>query len=522
MREIVAPRRAVRARGLGPRRGHPLLRGQGREVQGPADPGPAARPRRSRSIRQGDWVDLCRGPHMRSTADVGTAFKLMKVAGAYWRGDHRNAMLQRIYGTAWRDQKELDAYLHQLEEAERRDHRRIGKEMDLFHLQEEAAGSVFWHPKGWKLYRTAEDYMRRRLDAGGYQEVKTPQLLDRALWEASGHWEKFREHMFIAHGGGRGQDPRAEADELPVPRADLPPGPALAIANCRCGWPSSARATATSRRARCTASCGCARSPRTTRISSAPRSRSRPRRCGSSSCCRSIYRDFGFDDVPREVRRPAGRPRRHRRGLGPGRGRAAGSLRASPAWNTTLNPGEGAFYGPKLEFVLRDAIGRDWQCGTLAGRFRACRSGWTPNTSARTARATVPVMLHRAILGSFERFLGIADRALRRPLPAVAGAGAGGGGDDRLRRRRLCAEVAAALTQAPAWRRELDLTQPEDQRQGARAQPGACAGARGGRPQGGREPHGRAAPAGRRRRRRLCRWPRRWPRLAARGHAARS
>src|SRR5579875_3725822 len=147
---------------------------------------------------QGEWIDLCRGPHMRSTADVGTAFKLMKTAGAYWRGDHRNAMLSRIYGTAWRDQKELDAYLHTLEEAERRDHRRIAKEMDLFHLQEEAAGSVFWHPNGWRLYQRAEQYMRRRLDDAGYQEVRTPQLLDRSFWEASGHWEKFREHMFIA------------------------------------------------------------------------------------------------------------------------------------------------------------------------------------------------------------------------------------------------------------------------------------------------------------------------------------
>ena len=151
---------------------------------------------------QGDWVDLCRGPHMRSTGDVGTAFKLMKVAGAYWRGDHRNAMLSRIYGTAWRDQKELDAYLHQLEEAERRDHRRIGKEMDLFHIQEEAAGSVFWHPKGWKLYRTTEDYMRRRLDASGYQEVKTPQLVDRVLWEGSGHWEKLPPAYVHRPGGG--------------------------------------------------------------------------------------------------------------------------------------------------------------------------------------------------------------------------------------------------------------------------------------------------------------------------------
>ena len=148
--------------------------------------------------RQGDWIDLCRGPHMRTTGDVGPAFKLMKVAGAYWRGDHRNPMLSRIYGTAWRDKKELDAYLHMLEEAERRDHRRIGREMGLFHLQEDAVGSVFWHPKGWQLYRRSEAYMRRRLDAGGYQEVKTPQLVDRSLWEASGHWEKFREHMFIA------------------------------------------------------------------------------------------------------------------------------------------------------------------------------------------------------------------------------------------------------------------------------------------------------------------------------------
>src|SRR6478736_7961241 len=148
--------------------------------------------------RQGTWVDLCRGPHMRSTADVGPAFKLMKVAGAYWRGDHRNAMLSRIYGTAWRDQKELDAYLHMLEEAERRDHRRIGREMDLFHIQEEAVGSIFWHPKGWKLYRVLEDYLRRRLDATDYREVKTPQLLDRKFWERSGHWEKFRHAMFIA------------------------------------------------------------------------------------------------------------------------------------------------------------------------------------------------------------------------------------------------------------------------------------------------------------------------------------
>ena len=146
---------------------------------------------------QGEWIDLCRGPHMRTTADIGTAFKLMKVAGAYWRGDHRNAMLSRIYGTAWRDQKELDAHLRMLEEAEKRDHRRIGKDMQLFHLQEEATGSIFWHPKGWKLYQTAERYMRRRLDASGYDEIKTPQLVDRVLWEKSGHWDNYRANMFL-------------------------------------------------------------------------------------------------------------------------------------------------------------------------------------------------------------------------------------------------------------------------------------------------------------------------------------
>ena len=175
--------------------------------------------------RQGNWVDLCRGPHMRSTADVGTAFKLMKTAGAYWRGDHRNAVLSRIYGTAWRDQKELDAYLHMLEEAERRDHRRIGKEMDLFHLQEEAPGCVFWHPKGWKLFLTSEAYMRRRLDAAGYQEVKTPQLLDRSFWEAVRPLGQIPPAHVRRPRRGRGQDARPEADELPVPHPDLPPGP---------------------------------------------------------------------------------------------------------------------------------------------------------------------------------------------------------------------------------------------------------------------------------------------------------
>jgi threonyl-tRNA synthetase len=196
MRAIIARRRAVPPPRRGPGGGDRAFerKGEGFKVELiqdlPAD-------QEISLYSQGEWVDLCRGPHMRSTGDVGNAFKLMKVAGAYWRGDHRNPVLSRIYGTAWRDAKELEAHLHQLEEAERRDHRRIGKEMHLFHIQEEAVGSVFWHPKGWKLYRTVEDYMRRRLDAAEYQEVRTPQLVDRKLWIESGHWEKFREHMFI-------------------------------------------------------------------------------------------------------------------------------------------------------------------------------------------------------------------------------------------------------------------------------------------------------------------------------------
>ncbi|MEM6492070.1 MAG: threonine--tRNA ligase, partial [Pseudomonadota bacterium] len=175
--------------------------------------------------RQGDWLDLCRGPHMPSVKHVGKAFKLTKVAGAYWRGDHRNAMLQRIYGTAWRDEKELAAYLHRVEEAERRDHRRIGKEMGLFHLQEEAVGSVFWHPPGWTIYRALERYMRAKLERAGYVEVKTPQLVDRTLWETSGHWEKFREHMFVAEvdeGGGGHEDAPAGRRHLALKPMNCP------------------------------------------------------------------------------------------------------------------------------------------------------------------------------------------------------------------------------------------------------------------------------------------------------------
>ncbi len=354
--------------------------------------------------RQGDWIDLCRGPHMRTTGDVGTAFKLMKVAGAYWRGDHRNAMLSRIYGTAWRDQKELDAYLTQLEEAEKRDHRRIGREMDLFHLQEEAPGSVFWHAPGWRLYRTVEAYMRRRLDAAGYQEVRTPQLVDRALWEASGHWEKFREHMFIARVE---EEDRVLAlkpmncpchvqifrhglrsyRELPLRMAEFgschryePSGALHGIMRVRAFTQDDAHIFCTEAQI----------APETVRF---------------VELLASVYRDFGFASfqVKFSDRPPV------RAGSDETWDRAEAALREACAIagvDYVLNPGEGAFYGPKLEFVLRDAIGRDWQCGTLQVDF-VLPERLDAEYVGEDSRRHRPVMLHRAILGSFERFLGI-------------------------------------------------------------------------------------------------------------------
>ncbi len=353
---------------------------------------------------QGDWIDLCRGPHLRGTGDVGTAFKLQKTAGAYWRGDHRNAMLSRIYGTAWRDQKELDAHLHMLAEAEKRDHRRIGKDMDLFHIQEEATGSVFWHPKGWKLYRTTEEYLRRRLAAGGYEEVKTPQLVDRVLWEKSGHWEKFREHMFLA---------RVEEEEktlalkpmncpgavlifnqglrsyreLPLRLAEMgqchryePSGALHGIMRVRAFQQDDAHIF-------CTEEDVAAETVRFVDLLS------------------TIYRDFGFPEFRVKFSdRPAVRA-----GSDEVWDRAEGALREACAVagvEYTLNPGEGAFYGPKLEFVLRDAIGRDWQCGTLQTDFVLPERLDAEYVAADGSRKR-PVMLHRAIFGSFERFLGI-------------------------------------------------------------------------------------------------------------------
>lgn len=368
--------------------------------------------------RQGDWLDLCRGPHMRSTGDVGSAFKLMKVAGAYWRGDHRNAMLSRIYATAWRDGKELDAYLHQLEEAEKRDHRKIGKEMGLFHLQEEAAGSIFWHPKGWRLYTTVQDYMRRRLDAGGYQEVRTPQLLDRKLWEASGHWEKYRENMFLAT-----VDDESEKDRVL----------ALKPMNCPCHVQIFNHGLRSYRELpmRMAEFGACHRYEPSGALHGIMRVRAFTQDDAHIFCTEEqiaaetvefvallsrIYRDFGFESFRVKF---SDRPEK-RAGDDATWDRSEGALKEAcriAGVDYDLNPGEGAFYGPKLEFVLRDAIGRDWQCGTLQvdfvlpERLDAVYVGEDGNRHR-------PVMLHRAILGSFERFLGILieEHAGRFPL----------------------------------------------------------------------------------------------------------
>ena len=353
--------------------------------------------------RQGAFIDLCRGPHLPSTAKLGKAFKLMKLAGAYWRGDARNEMLQRIYGTAWFDKKDLDSYLHMLEEAEKRDHRRIGREMSLFHQQEEAAGAVFWHPKGWTIYRAVEAYMRRRLEKTGYVEVKTPQLVDFSLWEASGHADKFVENMFTI----KTQDERHLAvkpmncpchvqifrqgiksyRDLPLRMAEFgschryePSGALHGIMRVRAFTQDDAHIFCTEDQITSETVAFC-------------------------ELLKSVYTDFGFTDLrvkfsDRPVKR-AGSDETWDKS-------EKALLEASQAagLETTLNPGEGAFYGPKLEFVLRDAIGRDWQCGTLQVDS-VLPERLDASYVAEDGSRRRPVMLHRAILGSFERFLGI-------------------------------------------------------------------------------------------------------------------
>ncbi|NVN44732.1 threonine--tRNA ligase [Asaia siamensis] len=354
--------------------------------------------------RQGAWLDLCRGPHMRGTGDIGTAFKLMKVAGAYWRGDHRNPMLTRIYGTAWRDQKELDAYLHQLEEAEKRDHRRIGREMDLFHIQEEAVGQIFWHAKGWRLYTVLQDYMRRIQTRHGYQEVRTPQLVDRALWEASGHWDKYREHMFIA---------TVEDEDKTL---------ALKPMNCPCHVQIFRHGLRSYRELplRMAEFGACHRYEPSGALHGIMRVRGFTQDDAHIFCTEEqiaaetatfvamldeVYRDLGFENFRVKFSdRPDARA-----GDDATWNKSENALKeacalAGVAFET--NPGEGAFYGPKLEFVLTDAIGRDWQCGTLQVDFilpERLDASYIGEDSARHR----PVMLHRAILGSFERFIGI-------------------------------------------------------------------------------------------------------------------
>ena len=351
---------------------------------------------------QGEWTDLCRGPHLPSTGRVGKAFKLMKVAGAYWRGDARNEMLQRIYGTAWRNPKELRQHLHMLEEAERRDHRRLGREMALFHQQDQAAGAVFWHPKGWRFYRATQDYMRKRLDTAGYVEVNTPQMVDRSLWEESGHWEKFRENMFIS-----------EAEDKVL---------AIKPMNCPCHVQIFKQGLKSYRELplRMAEFGSCHRNEPSGALHGLMRVRAFVQDDAHIFCredqiesetkifidlLASIYKDFGFEEF---VIKFSDRPE-VRAGDDATWDRAEQALmEASRAAGVDLvmNPGEGAFYGPKLEFVLRDAIGRDWQCGTLQVDF-VLPERLDASFVGEDGDRHRPVMLHRAILGSFERFIGI-------------------------------------------------------------------------------------------------------------------
>jgi threonyl-tRNA synthetase len=350
---------------------------------------------------QGEWFDLCRGPHVPSTGKLG-AFKLMKVAGAYWRGDSRNEMLQRIYGTAWANEKDLKAYLTRLEEAEKRDHRRLGRELDLFHTQEEAVGSVFWHPKGHTLWRTVEAYMRGRLEEAGYVEVKTPQLIDRVLWEKSGHWENYRPNMFIAESEDRilavkpmncpghvliyRQGIKSYRD-LPLRMAEFgachrnePSGALHGLMRVRAFTQDDAHIFCTE-------------------------DQINPETVAFCDLLMSVYRDFGFEEVRVKF---SDRPEK-RAGSDATWDKAEGALKSAveaAGLEYTLNPGEGAFYGPKLEFVLRDAIGRDWQCGTLQVDF-VLPERLGAEYVGEDGATHRPVMLHRAILGSMERFLGI-------------------------------------------------------------------------------------------------------------------
>jgi threonyl-tRNA synthetase len=366
--------------------------------------------------KQGPWLDLCRGPHMPSTGKIGFAFKIMKVAGAYWRGDSNRPMLQRIYATAFPTKAELDAYLKQLEEAEKRDHRRLGREMDLFHFQEEGPGTVFWHPKGWTLFQTLISYLRRRQNEQGYVEVNTPQVLDRSLWETSGHWQTFRENMYLT----KTEDERVFAlkpmncpghvqifknglksyRDLPLKIAEFgmvhryePSGALHGVMRVRAFTQDDAHIFCTE-------------------------DQIEEESLKVNDFILSTYKDFGFDDI---VIKLSTRPEK-RVGSDEAWDKAESALGrvldtlSARGLKTGINPGEGAFYGPKLEYTLRDAIGREWQCGTvqvdfnLPGRFGAFYIG-------ANSEKTTPIMIHRAIFGSLERFTGVMIEHFAGHLP---------------------------------------------------------------------------------------------------------
>jgi threonyl-tRNA synthetase len=353
--------------------------------------------------RQGNWLDLCRGPHMPSTGKIGKAFKLMRLAGSYWRGDHNREQLQRIYGTAWTTEAQLAEHLHRLEEAEKRDHRRLGREMDLFHLQEEAPGSVFWHPKGWTLFQTLIGYMRRRQEANGYVEVNSPDMMERKLWEQSGHWEKFGENMFVTETPDERvfcckpmncpghiqifKNGLKSYRDLPLRIAEFgkvhryePSGALHGIMRVRHFTQDDAHIFCTPEQI--TGEC-----------------------VKLNELILSIYKDFGFEDV---VIKLSTRPEK-RVGADEVWDRAEEALRVAvekAGQPYLLNPGEGAFYGPKLEYTLRDAIGREWQCGTVQLDFNLPVRLGAFYIGEDGAKHT-PVMIHRAMFGSLERFLGI-------------------------------------------------------------------------------------------------------------------
>ncbi|PIB25888.1 threonine--tRNA ligase [Amylibacter kogurei] len=367
----------------------------------------------------GEWQDLCRGPHLVHTAQIpGDSFKLMSVAGAYWRGDSNNAMLQRIYGVAFKNKNDLKAHLHMLEQAALRDHRKLGREMDLFHMQEEAPGQVFWHPNGWRIYTTLQDYMRRKQDAGGYVEVNTPQVVDRKLWEASGHWEKYQENMFIV-----------EVDEEHAREKAVN---ALKPMNCPCHVQIFNQGLKSYRDLplRMAEFGSCNRYEPSGALHGIMRVRGFTQDDGHIFCredqieeetkiyidfLSEIYRDLGFENFKVKF---SDRPET-RAGSDDVWDKAEQALLSATraaGIEPELNPGEGAFYGPKLEFVLTDAIGRDWQCGTHQVDFvlpERLDASYVGQDGAKHR----PVMLHRATLGSFERFIGILIESHAGKLP---------------------------------------------------------------------------------------------------------